>query len=394
MFGWWQRFWDTLESRQWHATPGSPRNSYAKRRAPGSPMRQRNAPQTGRAVASRSSPRLGFCPSDGGEVLLPSLAATWRALRTIAAVEGARHAGMHRHRELARGRFPSNRIRLRREADSRSDRVVAVWWSDSRGTGEVAAARLTKLLTETRRCCMVWDCCAMSGYDPNARTVWQVALHEWRDRVSAIHLITESLTVRLGAAGVSAFAKLPLKAWSSEEEIEFDPEFLCSSTAFVAKESPVAGEVRPPARSHLLNVTSSLLHDTAKAGNPGSDQMVDPCAPAFSAPVPSRLELGPQGPMIRDVVSDVGAGSHLPSDPGRSIDRRRWRIGLQCQRWLKVPISKRGADAIRLEFLERYPKSRWSDLHGLEVLFSFLETSRVPLCVRGHLADESFVAIA
>lgn len=93
----------------------------------------------------------------------------------------------------------------------------------SKVASEVAALRMREfLVSESGPHCMVWDCRAMSGYDMDARNVWQAVLKEYRARVSAIHLISESLMIRLGAAGVGAFTRLPIRAWKSESEVVFD----------------------------------------------------------------------------------------------------------------------------------------------------------------------------
>jgi hypothetical protein len=69
---------------------------------------------------------------------------------------------------------------------------------------------------------MLWDCVAMTGYDQEARSVWQEALQDLRSRISAIHLVSESLSIRLAARAVSLFIRLPLRAWASESEIVFE----------------------------------------------------------------------------------------------------------------------------------------------------------------------------
>lgn len=92
---------------------------------------------------------------------------------------------------------------------------------------EGAATRMVRHLKESLGpCCLVWDCLAMSGYDPAALTIWQATLKTHRDQVSAIHVISHSLLVRLGAAGAGAFTKVRVKAWGSERDIVFDTDSL------------------------------------------------------------------------------------------------------------------------------------------------------------------------
>lgn len=66
---------------------------------------------------------------------------------------------------------------------------------------------------------LVWDCLEMSGYDTEARNLWQETLKELKHRIHTIWLITNSKLIKMGAMVVSVFTSFEIKTVSSEAEI-------------------------------------------------------------------------------------------------------------------------------------------------------------------------------
>ena len=66
---------------------------------------------------------------------------------------------------------------------------------------------------------MVWDAAGMTGYDGEARKFWQEGLEELRPRIRAIHLISESKLIRMGASVVGMFLGLEITSWPSREAV-------------------------------------------------------------------------------------------------------------------------------------------------------------------------------
>ena len=46
---------------------------------------------------------------------------------------------------------------------------------------------------------MVWDAAEMTGYETEARTLWQEGMADLKPRIDAIHLVAESAIIRMGA---------------------------------------------------------------------------------------------------------------------------------------------------------------------------------------------------
>ena len=66
---------------------------------------------------------------------------------------------------------------------------------------------------------MVWEATAMSGYESEARTLWQEGLAELKPGIQAIHLVSESAVIRMGAAVVGMFVGYPITSWSSRADV-------------------------------------------------------------------------------------------------------------------------------------------------------------------------------
>ena len=66
---------------------------------------------------------------------------------------------------------------------------------------------------------LIWDCLEMTGFESKARTTWQHAMKELKDKIDTIWLITNSKIIKAGAKLMSAFTKFNIKVVKSEEEI-------------------------------------------------------------------------------------------------------------------------------------------------------------------------------
>ena len=67
---------------------------------------------------------------------------------------------------------------------------------------------------------MIWDALAMTAYEGEARTLWQDGLAGLRPRIHAIHLITASSVIRMGASVVGMVLGLDIECWPSREAVE------------------------------------------------------------------------------------------------------------------------------------------------------------------------------
>ena len=66
---------------------------------------------------------------------------------------------------------------------------------------------------------MIWEASEMSGYDKDARTLWQEHLVRTKPRLKAIHLVTNSFVIRMGASVVSMFMRYPIRTWASMDAV-------------------------------------------------------------------------------------------------------------------------------------------------------------------------------
>ncbi len=67
---------------------------------------------------------------------------------------------------------------------------------------------------------LIWDCLNMEDYDHEARTLWQDACKEMKDRIDTIWVLTNSLLIRMGASVISVFTSLKIKVVSSEDQVQ------------------------------------------------------------------------------------------------------------------------------------------------------------------------------
>ncbi|MDD3618291.1 MAG: hypothetical protein RBR09_09355 [Desulfobulbaceae bacterium] len=66
---------------------------------------------------------------------------------------------------------------------------------------------------------LIWNCLEMNDYDQQARTLWQNACKEMKNRIEVIWVITNSILIRMGASVISVFSSLKIKVVGSEKEI-------------------------------------------------------------------------------------------------------------------------------------------------------------------------------
>jgi|MudIll2142460700_1097286.scaffolds.fasta_scaffold51372_3 UDP-N-acetylglucosamine transferase subunit ALG13 len=58
----------------------------------------------------------------------------------------------------------------------------------------------------------------MADYDSGAREAWQKFIKAIKSRLEAIHLISDHLLIRIGAATIGAFAGIKIHTWTDMEE--------------------------------------------------------------------------------------------------------------------------------------------------------------------------------
>ncbi len=73
----------------------------------------------------------------------------------------------------------------------------------------------------TEKVTVIWDAVQMTGFDNNARVVWQKAIKEFKKQIDCIWLIADSKIIRAGAKAMSLFTSFCLKAVKTEDEIKF-----------------------------------------------------------------------------------------------------------------------------------------------------------------------------
>ncbi|HWB80464.1 MAG TPA: STAS/SEC14 domain-containing protein [Nannocystaceae bacterium] len=66
---------------------------------------------------------------------------------------------------------------------------------------------------------MIWDAQHMTGYETEARTLWQVDMDGLKPRIDAIHLVARSAIIRMGAAVVGMFMRYPIRTWQSLDSV-------------------------------------------------------------------------------------------------------------------------------------------------------------------------------
>jgi hypothetical protein len=69
---------------------------------------------------------------------------------------------------------------------------------------------------------MIWDAAEMTGYETEARTLWQEGMAEVKPRIDAIHLVAESAIIRMGAAVVGMFIGYKIHAWPTLDAVRLE----------------------------------------------------------------------------------------------------------------------------------------------------------------------------
>ncbi len=69
---------------------------------------------------------------------------------------------------------------------------------------------------------MIWNAARMTGYETDARALWQEGMAELKPRIQAIHLVAESAIIRMGAAVVGMFIQYPIQTWPTLDAIRHD----------------------------------------------------------------------------------------------------------------------------------------------------------------------------
>jgi hypothetical protein len=69
---------------------------------------------------------------------------------------------------------------------------------------------------------MVWDAAEMTGYETEARTLWQQGMAELKSRIHAIHLVADSAIIRMGAAVVGMFIGYPIHSWATLDAVRLE----------------------------------------------------------------------------------------------------------------------------------------------------------------------------
>ncbi len=67
---------------------------------------------------------------------------------------------------------------------------------------------------------IVWDCRAMKGYEPTARSKWLEALKELKLQIETVWVISDSPFIRMGASFLGMLSSLTINAVSTENEIK------------------------------------------------------------------------------------------------------------------------------------------------------------------------------
>lgn len=75
---------------------------------------------------------------------------------------------------------------------------------------------------ENEKIALIWDCLAMTGYEPGSRHHWQQMMTQLKHQIEVIWLITDSKIIRVGAMLLSAFTSYSIKVVATEKQITFD----------------------------------------------------------------------------------------------------------------------------------------------------------------------------
>ena len=88
----------------------------------------------------------------------------------------------------------------------RENRVLVISFQGyfSGEDAQLAAPEMVKQIqSETDLVSMVWDCLEMTGYESAARNEWERSLLLLKEKIKRIHVVSNSLVIRVGAPGKS-----------------------------------------------------------------------------------------------------------------------------------------------------------------------------------------------
>jgi hypothetical protein len=66
---------------------------------------------------------------------------------------------------------------------------------------------------------MIWECTEMTGYDTQARIIWQQLLKEYKSKIGTIWVITNSTLIKAGLKLLSTFTSYHFKVLKTIDEI-------------------------------------------------------------------------------------------------------------------------------------------------------------------------------
>jgi len=91
----------------------------------------------------------------------------------------------------------------------------------SEDNAQNAVRKITSMLgSSSDKVVMVWECTRMTDYDSGAREAWQKFIKAIKARLEAIHLVSDHLLIRVGAATVGVFAGIKIHAWADMEKFQ------------------------------------------------------------------------------------------------------------------------------------------------------------------------------
>ena len=67
---------------------------------------------------------------------------------------------------------------------------------------------------------IIWDCLKMTGYDKQARQIWQLALGEFKNQIEAIWVISNSKIYQIAAALMGVMMPFKIRTVTSDEKIQ------------------------------------------------------------------------------------------------------------------------------------------------------------------------------
>lgn len=66
---------------------------------------------------------------------------------------------------------------------------------------------------------VIWDCINMTGYEHNARIIWQKEIKKLKKKIKCVWLITDSKIITAGAKAMSLFTSFKINVINTEKQI-------------------------------------------------------------------------------------------------------------------------------------------------------------------------------